>query len=516
MDGSANVDAGCGEVNVSYVAVYIPEFPVASWLRVAASLSGPLVVLEGVAPQEKIVALNTMARKAGLARGMGKAQAETICAAVFRTRQIAEEELAFAAAMEIAERFSPRVQALASPVNAYGGTDSLAASLLVDASGTQTLFGDLKNYADKLQSGLAVSGFASGIGAATNAQAALLFSRSGRNIVCLQASELRARLAPLPVSLLQCESRMLSVLSRWGIRTLGQLAALPEQALVSRLGQAGRHLQQLALGNSEHLLVPEKEVFTLTETTVLDSPLELLEPLLFVLSPMLEAIMRKAIGRAYALRAVRITLQLEGAAAHTVAVRPALPTQNREALLKLMNLELQAHPPQAGIVSVTLDAEAAQPQTAQRGLFQAQFPEPDKLDLLLARLRSIAGEHNVGSVELSNSHRHDAFTMIAFQPSLRGVAKDSDHASCLALRVCRPAEAVRVTCMGNQPRTLFWQGVRRNVTACAGPWHTSGSWWDGKAWDNDMWDVVTAEPVQSLRLMRAQASQSWFVVGLYD
>ncbi len=499
-----------------YVAIHIPEFPIAAWLRNAPSLSGALAVLEGVAPQEKIVALNPMARKAGLARGMGKAQAETMCATVFRARQVPEEELAFAAAAEIAERFSPRVQALASPANAYGCADSLAASLLVDASGTQTLFGDLESYADKLQHELAESGFATGIGAAPNAQAALLFSRSGRNIVCVHANELRGRLAPLPVALLQCEPRMQSVLFRWGIRTLGQLAALPEQALVSRLGQAGRHLQQLARGDSEHLLLPEEEAFTLSETTVLDSPLELLEPLLFVLSPMLEAIMRKAISRAYSLRSVRITLQLEGAAPHSVGVRPALPTQNREALLKLMNLELQAHPPQAGILSVTLDAEAARPQTAQRGLFQAQFPEPDKLDLLLARLRSIAGEHNVGSAELSNSHRHDAFTMTAFQPSLRCVAKDSGHASCLALRVCRPPQAVRVMCQGNQPHTLFWQGVRRNVTSCAGPWHTSGSWWDGKAWDDDMWDVVTTEPVQSLRLMRAQVSHAWFVVGLYD
>jgi protein ImuB len=516
MDRSTNVDASCEEVSMSYAAIYIPEFPIAAWLRGAPSISGPLAVLEGVAPQEKIIALNPMARKAGLARGMGKAQAETMCATVFRARQIAEEELAFAGAMEIAERFSPRVQALASPANAYGGTNSLAASLLVDASGTQTLFGDLKSYANKLQHELAASGFATGIGAAPNAQAALLFSRSGRNIVCVHANELRARLATLPVSLLQCESRMLSLLLRWGIRTLGQLAALPEQALISRLGQGGQHLQQLARGDSEHLLLPEEEAFTLSETTVLDSPLELLEPLLFVLSPMLEAIMRKAIGRAYALRVVRVTLQLEGAAPHTVAVRPALPTQNREALLKLMNLELQAHPPQAEIVSVTLDAEAAQPQTAQRGLFQAQFPEPDKLDLLLARLRSIAGEHNVGSAELSNSHRHDAFTMAAFQPSLRSVAKDSGHASCLALRVCRPAQAVRVACQGNQPRALFWQGMRRTISSCAGPWHSSGSWWDGKAWDDDMWDIVITEPVQSMRLMRAQASQAWFVVGLYD
>ncbi len=74
--------------------------------------------------------------------------------------------------------------------------------------------------------------------------------------------------------------------------------------------------------------------------------------------------------------------------------------QSRELFLKLLNLDLQSHPPQAAILGVTLTAEAARPQTAQRGLFQAQFPEPDKLDILLARLHSIAGDHNVGVAEL--------------------------------------------------------------------------------------------------------------------
>ena len=185
-------------------------------------------------------------------------------------------------------------------------------------------------------------------------------------------------------------------------------------------------------------------------------------------------------------------------------------------LLKLLNLELQAHPPQAGIVSVTLDAEPTQPQTAQRGLFQAQFPEPDKLELLLARLRSIAGEGNVGSPQLQNSHSEDAFTMAPFRPSLRSATQKAPLSSHLALRMFRPPQPVRVTCLSNQPRMLFWQGGRFDITLSAGPWHSSGSWWDERAWDCDLWDVVTAEPAQALRLRQEHASKAWFVVGLYD
>ena len=343
-----------------------------------------------------------------------------------------------------------------------------------------------------------------------------MLARSSEKVVCVNRNSVRGQLAKLPVSLLPCEAKTLTVLSRWGIRTFGELAALPETALVSRLGQQGRRLQLLAWGEADHLLVPEEAKFTLSETTALDSPLELLDSLLFVLSPMLEAILRKATDRAYALRSLRLTLQLERAEPHAIAVRPSTPTQNRELLLKLLNLELQAHPPQARILSVTLDAEPTQPQTAQRGLFQAQFPDPDKLELLLARLRSIAGEGNVGSAQLQNSHAEDSFTMVPFRPSLHGIAERDPLPSRLAVRIFRPPQPVRVTCCNDQPRSMVWQGSRFMISSCAGPWHSSGSWWDGKAWNHDLWDVVTVEPLQALRLRQDHASRAWFVVGLYD
>ena len=502
---------------MSFTAIHIPEFPVAAWQRTSPELrSQACVVLEGVPPQEKVVSRCARARAAGVEHGMSKVQAEAGCTAVFRPRRMEEERSAYALVVDIAERFSPRVEALASPFNAYAEAHRLSVVLLIDSSGTGTLFGSAESYARKLYQELRSAGFPAGIGAAPNAEAALMLARSGERVVCADQDSVRGKLARLSVSLLPCEARTLAVLSRWGIRTLGELAALPKTALVSRLGQQGRRLQLLARGEADHLLVPEEAEFTLSETTALDSPLELLDSLLFVLSPMLEVILRKATDRAYALRSVRLTLQLEKAKPHAIAVRPATPTQNRELLLKLLNLELQAHPPQAGILSVRIDAEPTQPQTAQRGLFQAQFPDPDKLELLLARLRSIAGEENVGSPQLQNSHGEHSFSVMPFRPSLHATVERDPLPSRLAIRMFRPPQPVRVGCSSGQPRSVDWQGSRYTIASCAGPWHSSGSWWDGKAWDHDLWDVVTAEPLQALRLRQDHASKGWFVVGLYD
>lgn len=502
---------------MSFAAIHIPEFPVAAWQRSSPDLrSQPCVVLEGIPPQEKVVSLCGKARAAGIEHGMSTVQAEAVCTAHLRSRQIDEEQVAFSYLVEVAERFSPRVEAIASPLNRYAEALRPAVAMLVDSSGIGKLFGSAENYARKLYCELRAAGFHAGIGMAPNAEAALILARSGEKVVCADWDSVRGKLARLSVALLPCEPKTLAILSRWGICTLGELAALPETALISRLGQQGRRLQLLARGEADHLLVPQEPAFMLSETTALDSPLELLDSLLFVLSPMLETILRRAMDRAYALRSIRLTVQLERGEPHSIEVRPATPTQNREVLLKLLNLKLQSHPPRAGIVNVTLDAEPTQPQTAQCGLFQAHFPEPDKLELLLARLRSLAGENNVGSPQLQNSHGEDAFTMAPFRPSLHSDSGKEPMHSLLAIRAFRPPQPVRVTCWNNQPRSLFWQDYRFVIASCAGPWHSSGSWWDGQAWDHDLWDVVTVEPKQALRLRQEHTSKAWSVVGLYD
>jgi hypothetical protein len=218
----------------------------------------------------------------------------------------------------------------------------------------------------------------------------------------------------------------------------------------------------------------------------------------------------------YALRSLTLGLQLDKAPAYERHIRPAIATQSRELLLKLLNLDLQTHPPQAAILGVTLTAEAARPQTAQRGLFQAQLPEPDKLDILLARLRSITGDHNVGAAELCNSHRDDEVTMTSFRPSVLAVSSPPSKSSCLALRRFRPAQPVRVSLKNGTPSLLFWQGGRLDLAEVKGSWQSSGYWWDGRTWEADEWDAIVVQPLYALRLRYERAPKAWTVAGVYD
>ena len=502
---------------MEYAAVHIPEFPVVAWLRSdAAARSHALAVIEGIAPLQRAVSINRAARSQGVSHGMSKVQAEASGPMLFRDRSVAEETAAFENVLEIAERFSPRIEAFAGPLNSYAQAHSLAVSLLIDRTGTETLFGTAEQYARKLKSELEAEDFPCSVATCSNARASLLLARSHTGVICVQTHELAKRLAPLPVSLLRCDDATLAVFGRWGVRTLGELAALPETSLISRIGQQAKRLQRLARGVENHLLVPEEADLVLSETAILDTPLVLLDSLLFVVSPMLERIMRRAVERAYALRSLTLSLQFEKGAPYERHIRPAIATQSRDLLLKLLNLDLQTHPPQAAILGVTLTAEAARPQTAQRGLFQAQFPEPDKLDILLARLRSIAGDHNVGAAELRNSHRDDEVTMTSFRPSAVAGSSSTSKPSCLALRRFRPAQPVRVSLKNGTPLLLFWQSGRLDLAEVRGPWQSSGYWWDGRTWEADEWDAIVVQPLYALRLRYERASKAWTVAGVYD
>jgi len=502
---------------MEYAAIHIPEFPVVAWLRSDSDVRlRALAVIEGIAPLQRVVSINRAAKAQGVSRGISKVQAEATGPLLFRNRCIKEETEAFQVALEVAERFSPRIQALAEPSNQYAQSHTLSVSLLMDRTGTEKLFGSAEQYGRKLKAELEAASFPCSIATCANAEASLLLARSHSGVTCVQSSDLAKRLAPLPLSWLPCDATTLTVFTRWGVRTLGELAALPEASLISRIGQQARRLQRLACGVEDHLLVPEESDLVLSETAMLDTPLVLLDSLLFVVSPMLERIMRRAIEHAYALRSLTLGLQLETAASYERHIRPAIATQNRDLLLKLLNLDLQAHPPQAAILGVTLTAKAARPQTAQRGLFQAQFPEPDKLDILLARLRSIAGEQNVGAPELKNSHRDDEVTMTAFRPSVLPVGVSKSKPSCLALRRFRPSQPVRVSVKNGIPSLLFWQSQRVELAEAKGPWQSSGYWWDGRIWETDEWDVIALQPLYALRLRYECGLKSWSVAGVYD
>jgi protein ImuB len=210
---------------------------------------------------------------------------------------------------------------------------------------------------------------------------------------------------------------------------------------------------------------------------------------------------------------IRLRLKLERAPGHSVTIRLPVPMLDSMVLLKLLQLELNGKPPQAPVEKIQLELMPVEPRTTQHGLFLPSSPEPEKLEITLARIRGLVGAENVGAPELMNTHRPDAYRM-GLLIAAKGAAVSPDPK--MVLRRFRPPHPARVWCTGHgKPTRIFSSIGEGSVVACAGPWQTSGDWWTSETWDHQEWDVE----IQSMgvsRIYRDHIQGQWFIEGNYD
>ena len=550
-----------------FACIFVPDFPVEALLRVEPELrSKSLAVLEGKAPLQKVFAVNENARRAGVSPGMTKLQIEACAGLMLRARSLPQESAAHAALLDCAQSFSPRVEA--------AGCDTI----VLDLAGSRPLFGPLPKIAHAIVRRASALGLETSAAVAGNPDTAVLAARGFSGVTVIPNGKEAEQLGSLPVEVLfgnpaQESARLLETFSRWGIHKLRDLAALPDVALSERLGQAGIHLQKLARGAISRTLVPIEPPLSFEEFIELEYPLVLLEPLAFLLGRLLEQLCARLEARALATQELRLCLELENGwqtenlsinnGATGILARPARARQNFERtlrlpvplldsriFLKLLQLDLKAHPPGAPIVKIKLTAEPVRPRAAQNGLFLPPAPEPEKLELTLARIAGIVGEDKVGSLELLDTHRPGGFRMQRFAPepfspqrhratekkshfliqknfsvsepalsAVRGCLGGDDLVT--ALRIFRPSVDVAVTMQDGKPAHITCprnKEMQGEILWAAGPWRSSGDWWEQEGWARDEWDIAVQGEIgiALYRLVRDRLGRRWFLEGTYD
>jgi protein ImuB len=562
-----------------FACIFVPNFPVAAVFRAEPELCArALAIFEGKPPLEKVFAVNESAGRMGIMPGMTKAQAELCSELTLRPRSLLQESAAHSALLDCAQSFSPCVE------------DAALDMAILDLAGMESLFGTLPKIACAIFRRAAELGLDGNVAVASNPDAALLAARGFSGVTVLPLGQEGESLGSLPVEVLFADrgvgeerggkkrdgkkkdknndndndnerqeesARLLATLERWGIRHLRDLAALPEIALSERLGQEGLRLQQLARGAASRTLVPLEAPAVFEEAVELEYPIVLLEPLAFLLNRLLEQICARLASRALNTQELRLTLELqnlrgvnpeldtfgipsESDAQHTAAqhfvsgrqnkfcrtLRLPLPMLDAKLFLKLLQLDLNAHPPGAPIIKIHLAAEPERPRSAQGGLFLPPSPEPEKLELTLARIASLVGGARVGALELLDTHRAESFRMKRFVPGTaseknRGTGSTQEKSSVAALRRFRPPLRAHVTLENGELVGVACskkKEVRGSVLWKAGPWRSSGDWWEREAWARDEWDIAlqTVGTVALYRLVHDLLGGGWFVEGTYD
>jgi protein ImuB len=522
-----------------FACIYVPNFPVAAAVRAEPELQArPVAILEGKPPLEKIIAVNEKAGGFGITPGMTKAQGELCAELALRPRSPLQENSAHAALLDCAQSFSPCVE------------DSAPDTAFLDLAGMESLLGSLPEISRAISNRATALGLHANVAIAFNPDAALLAARglcgagtpARVGITIIPASKEAEQLGNLPVEVLFADrlerdqkkeaDRLLETLDRWGIRNLRSLAALPEVSLSERLGQEGLRLQSLARGAASRTLVPVEAPLVFEEAVELEHPITLLEPLAFLLNRLLEQLCARLGSRALATQELRLTLELENYSSSSKnnflrTLRLPLPLLDAKVFLKLLQLDLNAHPPGAPIVKIHLAAEPARPRSAQGGLFLPPSPEPEKLELTLARIAGMVGEHKVGALELLDTHHPEGFRMRRFvaEVARRVPQKQTPDAAqaasaITALRRFRPPLRANVTLENGQPTHVACnkKEVRGEVLWKAGPWRFSGDWWEREAWSRDEWDIAlnNCETIALYRLVHDLLGGNWFVEGTYD
>ena len=307
---------------------------------------------------------------------------------------------------------------------------------------------------------------------------------------------------------------VLDILRRWGIHTLGQLANLDKDELGKRLGPMAAHLWERGNGKCTRLLKLVPPVESFAETFEFENEIETVEPLLFVLRRFLEQISVRLGALYFVAKELNLQITFSDKKHYEHRFKIPQPTRSVEVLFRMLHTHLENFKSEFPIIAVALEAQTSKPAQQQFGLFETALRDPAQLSETLARLIGLLGTDRVGTPVLEDTHRPDSFHLEPFSWQLDEKLREEKALSSPALRRFRAPVPASVFSAENRPIHLQSSRTQGEVRAAAGPYHSSGNWWDENSWGHAEWDLEL-ENGALCRCHRDDA-HSWKVDGIYD
>ena len=453
--------------------------------------------------------------------------------------------------VDVGRAFSPRLE------------EHLPREVVLDVDGLTRLFGDARTIAGEIRRTAADRKLRVRVAIAGSRVAARLLVRHRAGLTVIDPDNgppgeaEAAAVAGAPIELLlevtppsdgttadaarvrEDEDRV-RTLRRWGIRTLGELAALPPDDVAARMGAAGSHWWHAARGEDHAPLVPTLPEERFEQSLDLEWPIEGLEPLSFVLGRLLDPLSAHLERRDRGVAVLHLRLHLVDKTTHELSLQLPTPMREPKALRTLALLALESNPPAAGIDRVIVAADPTPGRVLQHSLLTRAVPMPEQIATLMARLNALMGEGRCGTPAQVDSWRPGACAVALFAPSELPPAPSAPRAlpapsaapqapAVVALRRFRFPVPARVMVEQGKPVrvTTDRRGMAGGpVERAAGPWRTSGQWWEeggaGGAggigvvpWDRDEWDVTLSDGA-TYRVFTERGTRAWFVDGLFD
>jgi protein ImuB len=275
----------------------------------------------------------------------------------------------------------------------------------------------------------------------------------------------------------------------------------------------------MACGCHSHNFAPIERSSILKETFAYDTAVDSIESILFTLSAMLKRLITRAETELTSIAWLTLSIHLDNRETNSRVVRPGSPTVSHRLLIKLIQLDLEAHPPGYSAIGLTVTAETGRSSTIQLGLFSPQLPEQSQLEITMARIHSLIGLDNAGTPIFENSHRQltSAVDRFALFPAAQRIGPKQCHR--LSMRRLRTNISMKIAGTG-LPGSFIYSSTLYNVRQVYGPWATGGRWWDHDTWNHQEWDVIATSANRTdltyCCLSSNMDATHWLLEGIYD
>jgi protein ImuB len=528
---------------------WCPAWAVSTARRADLSLvHAPVAVVERGARGQVVCAASREARAEGVTIGIRRREAEARCAGLTVVdRDPAAEARMFETVARALEPITPAV-VLERP-----------GVLSFPTRGPSRYFGGDEQLAARVLAVVEEAGVEARVGIADGAFAARLATRATgpERVAVIAPGVAAAFLAPWPVVVLASAfgnrpddgAGFADLLARLGLRTLGDLAALPAPSVLGRFGLDGAHAHRLACGESEHAAPPTPPPPDLVETCELDPPATRVDEAAFAAKSLADHLIARLDELGLACDRVVVEAETEYGERHTRCWRHE-GGLTANALVARVRWQLDAWLTDRGAVDAEDDAtggltllrlapdRVVPATTRQLGFWGGDAAAHDRAARVLARLQGMLGHEAVATAVVGGGRapserirwvpwgepRDEAQPAPAPWPgTIPGPAPARVHTEPLPAELFDERGApVRVSSRGEASgvptmlRCAALPGGGGAVVAWAGPWPHDLRWWDRvKRRRRALWQLVLDEDDSIACLVAVEGGRA-AVEAIYD
>jgi protein ImuB len=484
-----------------WIALYLPDLSLQLAARATAAPVAPLVIFEGAAQRPLVFAANPAAREHGVHAGMPLAAARALVTDLqVLPREVTREDAALSNLAAWATQFTPTVS-----IEPQRG-------IVLEVGASITLFGGIAQLSARVRNGVHELGYRSAIGVAPTALGAWLLARASalkpgvRS--CLELSALPARLADLPLALLDWPEPVQSSLAELGMRTVADCLALPRDGLTRRLGALVVADIDRALGR-----IPDPRPSFVAPQRFwarLELPAEAseAEALLFPLRRLLLELEGFLRGRGSGVQKLVLVLEHVRQVRTRIEIGVSLPERDHARLLTLMKERFVRSPLAAPAVAISIHADTLLSFQPRNESF-LRDRATDALDWrnLQDRLRSRLGEEKVFAVQPADDHRPERAWRISATRSPRPAAAPPGGAPRPLMLLCAPR--------GLESK-MGLPSYHGSLQLVAGPERIEAGWWDGQRVGRDYFVARNARGETLWVFREHRPERKWYLHGVFS